>query len=457
MKILLTHGYFIAGDLAEQRIMKPYPPLGLLYLSAWLKKEGYPNDIYDSTFGNLEALKSVIEKDRPEVIGIYSTLMTKTNVLKIISYIKENPALKHTAIVIGGPDARHHAGNYLNHGVDVIIPGEGEQTLTETIKVFEKGNTEGLSKINGIVFKSSVGVVTTTPQANHLDLDQLPFPERGKIDMDVYLGKWKTAHGYSSINVNTMRGCPYSCNWCSKAIFGNTSRRRNPESVVKEMVLLRDQYQPDQIWFTDDVFTINRKWMREFNNLLTQYKVLIPYECISRSDCLDDEILDLLKSSGCKKIWIGAESGSQKVIDLMDRRINIANTIAIINQSREKGIPTGTFIMLGYPGETKSDIIKTAKYLKKASPDELTIGLAYPISGTKLFEQVENDFSQPYNWETTTEREIVFKRTYSQRFYRFALRYLHYISHISKATTWKTRSIYQLKAFLLRIFLYLLN
>jgi len=457
MKILLTHGYFLAGDLAEQRIMKPYPPLGLLYLSAWLKKEGYTNDIYDSTFSNLEALKGAIEKHRPDVVGIYSTLMTKTNVLKIISFIKENPELKHTAIIIGGPDSRHHAGNYLDHGADVIIPGEGEQTLSETIKELGKSNTKGLSKINGIVFKSSDGVVTTTQQAKHLDLAKLPFPERGNIDMSLYLDKWKTAHGYSSINVNTMRGCPYSCNWCSKAIFGNTSRRRNPESVVKELVLLQDQYHPDQIWFTDDVFTINLKWMREFNNLLMYHKVLIPYECISRSDCLDDEILDLLKSSGCKKIWIGAESGSQKVIDLMDRRINIENTIAIINQARKKGISTGTFIMLGYPGETKRDIVKTAQYLKKASPDELTIGLAYPISGTKLFDQVENDFSQPYNWETTTEREIVFKRTYSKRFYHFAVRYLHYISLTSKARTLKSRCIYKLKTILSRIFLYLLN
>jgi radical SAM superfamily enzyme YgiQ (UPF0313 family) len=457
MKILLTHGYFIADDKSEQRIMKPYPPLGLLYLSAWLKKEGYTNDIYDSTFGNLEALKRVIEKHQPDVVGIYSTLMTKSNVLKIILFIKENPILNHTAIVIGGPDSRHHARNYLSHGVDVIIPGEAEQTLTETIKVLEKGDKEGLSKINGIVFSSMHGDVITTPQAKQLDLDELPFPSRGKIDMHAYLTKWKTTHGYSSINVNTMRGCPYSCNWCSKAIFGNTSRRRKPDSVVKEMIQLRDQYQPDQIWFTDDVFTINRKWLDEFNKELIRQKVLIPYECISRSDCLDDQILDLLKSSGCKKIWIGAESGSQKVIDLMDRKINIANTISIINQSREKGISTGTFIMLGYPGETKRDIVKTAEYLKKALPDELTIGLAYPISGTKLFEQVKNTLRQPYNWETTTEREIVFKRTYSERFYHFALRYLHYISLISKARTWKTRSVYRLKAFLARVSLYLLN
>ena len=242
--------------------------------------------------------------------------------------------------------------------------------------------------------------------------------------MTGYLKLWKENHGYSSLTINTMRGCPYACYWCSKSVFGNTYRRRSPELVVREMALVKNLYNPDQLWFTDDVFTISRQWLQQFNEELRKNRLLISYECISRSDCLDDEVLELLTTSGCKKLWIGAESGSQKVIDLMNRKIDVEKTISVIKNAKDKGISTGTFIMLGYPGETKADILKTARYLKRACPDEVTIAIAYPIKGTKFYQDTEKKFTLPFEWQKQTERQIRFKKNYSDRFYRFAVRYL---------------------------------
>jgi radical SAM superfamily enzyme YgiQ (UPF0313 family) len=457
MSVFLTHGYFIDEDPLEAGIMKPYPPLGLLYLSAWLKKEGIPNEVYDTTFKSFEELKTRLAISKPEIIGIYSTLMTKMNVIKIISFIKGHKSLKFSRIIIGGPDSRHHSANYLHLGVDVVIPGEGEKALSETIRFFAEDCKEGLSEITGIIFMKTDGEIITTTGSKLINPEELPFPSRDSIDQSIYLNRWKTYHGYSSMTINTMRGCPYFCHWCSKSVFGNTYTRRSPSDVVKEIIHLRDNYQLHQVWFTDDVFTISREWMKKFNLELSMRNVLMPYECISRSDCLDDEMLDLLKSSGCRKLWIGAESGSQKVIDQMNRRIDIVHTIEIMKIAKKAGIPTGTFIMLGYPGEQKKDILKTADFLKKASPDELTISNAYPIAGTKFYELVKDDLIQPYNWEKSFEKEIKFLKQYTDRFYRFAIRYLFNISKAQNTNNVLKKLIFKFKALLAKGFIYFMN
>ena len=456
MNVLLTHGYFIAEDPAEARIMKPYPPLGLLCLSAWLAMEGIPNKVYDTTFSSLEGLKYDLLDEKPAIIGIYSTLMTKLNVLKIISFIKGSPAFQHSVIIIGGPDARHNAASYLEHGVDLVIPGEGEQPLTETINMLDNKKSD-LAVIPGIIFRKTDGEIVNTGDAKPLDPRLLPLPNRESIDMSAYTDHWQKAHGYSSLNINTMRGCPNSCNWCSRSVFGSTYRRRDPESVVEEIIKLRDLYKPDQVWFTDDVFTISLEWLKNFINELSRRNVVLQYECISRSDRLDDEVLDLLAKSGCRKLWIGCESGSQKVIDLMNRRMNIEWTIDVIRQAKKKEISTGTFIMLGYPGEEKKDILETAKFLKRASPDELTVGIAYPIKGTPFYDLAKPGFIRPFDWEKISERDIVFKKAYTNLFYRFAIRYLFNISRSLNEKDGFKRSICKVKTFITRVFIALLH
>jgi anaerobic magnesium-protoporphyrin IX monomethyl ester cyclase len=455
MKIILTHAYFLKDDPVEKKVMKPYFPLGLLYLSARLKKEGFPNEVYDPTFRNIDDMKKHLDTQKPEIIAIYSTLMTKLNVLKILAHIRHFKDQKSVKVIIGGPDTRYNAENYLQFGADIIIPGEGEETLSETVRVFNEDNIKGLPKIKGIIFRNKDGKIIKNTDRPFIPPDEWLFPSRESIDQSEYLTSWKEAHGYSSMTINTMRGCPHACNWCSKSVFGNTYRRRSPALVVKEMMLIRNSYHPDQLWFTDDVFTISRQWLRQFNDELIKNHILMPYECISRSESFDDEVLDILKASGCKKLWIGAESGSQKVIDLMNRKIDVEQTIAAINLAKAKGIETGTFLMLGYPGEMKSDIFGTAGYLKRACPDEFTIAMAYPIKGTKFYEDIESTFFEPFEWQKQTERQIRFKKDYSDRFYRFAVRYLMNTANALSAKSGVEKIIFTFKAFVSKIYLLL--
>ena len=239
--------------------------------------------------------------------------------------------------------------------------------------------------------------------------------------MQNYLDTWKNNHGQSSMTISTQRGCPYTCKWCSTAVYGQSYRRRPAEQVAEEMKMLKEKFNPDALWFVDDVFTVSHKWLIAFREEVLKQDAIIPFECITRAERLNDEILELLKEIGCFRIWIGAESGSQKIIDLMDRRVDVNVVKEAIQKTNALGMETGTFIMLGYPGETEEDISETIQYLKDANPTLYTITVAYPIKGTSLYNEIESKITSETDWETSTDREIEFERTYSKKFYKYAV------------------------------------
>jgi radical SAM superfamily enzyme YgiQ (UPF0313 family) len=437
MNLLLTHGYFLEEDLREKQIMRPYVPLGILCLSSFLEKNGVENDVFDSTFSSFEKFQQRILESRPELFGIYVNLMTKLNVLRQIRFIKEN--LSQAKIILGGPEVTHHAENFLRHGADVIVIGEGEQTMLELCQrlnhpyvesshdseMLKRVQHDSLLKISGIAFLDEINqLVKTPPREKIKNLDTLPFPNRSKVNLQLYFDAWKNKHGESAVSISTMRGCPYTCKWCSRAVYGESYRRRSPARVVDEIARLQQQYSFDTIWFVDDVFTISHKWLKEFHDELNRKKIFIRYECITRADRMNEEVIHLLKNSGCFRVWIGAESGSQKVIDAMDRRVDVKQVREMIQLSKKNGILAGTFIMLGYPGEEDSDVKETLHHLKTSDPDFYTITIAYPIKGTPLYEEVESNFIHQLPWETSTDRQIDFNRTYSRKYYDYAVRWM---------------------------------
>lgn len=425
MKVILTHGYFLNEDPAEQRIMKPYPPLGILYISSYLEKQGIENEIFDTTFSSKKELNKFLLQYLPDYIGIYVNLMTKLNVLEIIKFVKSHDELSQTKIILGGPDVRYNADNFLKHGADYLVIGEGEETLYELIKALDTNKHQSLKEIRGIGFKNDAGNTTFTPDRTLIKtIDELPIPNRKRINIAAYQNIWKKHHGSDAVSVSTMRGCPYTCRWCSRAVYGLSYRRRSPTSVIDELEIIQTDYNPDTLWFVDDVFTISHKWMNEFTNELKRRNLKINYECITRADRLNEEVISMLKESGCFRVWIGAESGSQKIIDAMDRRVDVEQVREMIKLTRKHGIETGTFIMLGYPGETEKDIEETIKHLKESNPDYFTITIAYPINGTELYLEIEAKQNKLFNWETDTDRDRDFERNYNRSYYNFAVRHV---------------------------------
>lgn len=421
MTVLLTHGYFLEEDQKEQTIMRPYPPLGLLYLSSYLEAHSIQNEIFDTTFSSKEKLFQHIDNNHPAIVGIYVNLMTKPNVLKLIDHIKKSNS--SSRVILGGPEVTHNIKNFLENGADYIVVGEGEQTMLELVNLLQSSEIENrIESIDGIAYMRN-GVIKNNKNRTKLaDLDQLPIPNRNKIDLSKYLKAWKEHHGQNAISVSTMRGCPYTCKWCSRAVYGLSYRRRSPRKVVEELMHIKKKYNPDTIWFVDDVFTINYRWLRTFNQLIKDQEVKIRYECITRADRLNEEVIQLLKSSGCFRVWIGAESGSQDIIDKMDRRVDVTTVRDMIHLTQSNQIEAGTFIMLGYPGETEKDIELTIDHLKKSNPDHFTITLAYPIKGTEFHDEIADQVTTQLDWSTSTDREIDFKRTYHRKYYDYAVR-----------------------------------
>lgn len=440
MDLLLAHGYFIAEDAHEQKVMKPYPTLGLLYLSAYLKAQGFAVEVFDATFQSLAAFQEKLQATRPPVVGLYTNLMTKFNVLKLIAMCQSVGA----RVVLGGPEPAQYAAEYLAHGADVIVVGEGELTLAELLTQ----RLQNLAAIPGIVYRNDAGeVVHNLPRPYIPDLDALPFPDRDAIDLPRYVQTWRDHHGAGSVSLICARGCPFHCEWCSHAVYGHTHRRRSPANVVAELELLRERYQPDQLWYADDVFTIHRRWFLEYATLLKQRGIKIPFECISRPDRLDETVIDALAEMGCQQLWLGSESGSQNVLDLMQRGTKVEDLQAKTKLLQKRGIRVGMFIMLGYEGETLADLEATTEHLKRANPDIFLTTVAYPIKGTAYYQKVQDRVLAPADWAHTSDRQLSVAGRPSRRFYSFATRWM--VSSVALHREWRAtrRPLLLAKAF----------
>lgn len=441
MSVLLTHAYYLSNDPKEHKIMKPYPPLGQLYISGYLNDQGIENYLFDTTFYTKEDQLAFIKEKQPDIIAIYSNLMTKVEVIKLMKILKEDAQYGFPTIVLGGPDISYNLENYLKAGAKYLVIGEGEETTAELHNAIL--NNTDITQVAGIAYLDQDGLVTKTkPRVKMKDLSVLPLPNREAIPMEKYLKTWKDNHGMSSMTVSTQRGCPYTCKWCSTAVYGQSYRRRPAALVAAELKMLKNTYQPDSIWFVDDVFTVSHKWLAAFHEEVIKQDAIIPFECITRAERLNDDVLQILKEAGCYRIWIGAESGSQKIIDAMDRRVDVDVVKEAIQKTNAMDMETGTFIMLGYPGEDLEDINTTVQYLKDANPTHFTITIAYPIKGTSLYSEVEKDIITKPDWETSTDREIDFKRTYSRKFYDYAVkRVVNEVNYHREITKSKNRDL----------------
>lgn len=415
MRLLLTHAYFLYEDEKERAIMKPYAPLGILYLSSHLRQKGFEVDIYDSTFGSREELFRILNDGPPAVLGVYANLMTRGKAIEIVGTARA--AGWH--VMVGGPEPSNYAEEYLNAGADVVVRGEGETAVEHLMASgFDRS---AWPAIDGIVFRDESGRIAATSPATHLaDLDAQPWPDRERIDISRYMQTWREHHGKSSISLITARGCPYKCNWCSHSVYGHTHRRRSAKSVAAEVEWLLDRYDPDMLWIADDVFTIHHGWLYDYAAELKRRGIRIPFECITRADRVNERVAATLRDLGCMRVWIGSESGSQRVLNAMQRGVTVGQVQRAVALAKENGIETGMFLMWGYDGEEISDIEATVEHVRKCRPDVFLTTVSYPIKGTPYFEKVAPRLVNIGPWAATTDRGFQIRGRHSRRFYRFA-------------------------------------
>ncbi|HLZ40986.1 MAG TPA: radical SAM protein [Candidatus Sulfotelmatobacter sp.] len=417
MDILLTHGYFLYEDPKELQIMKPYPPLGILYICSHLRKQGMDAEVFDSTFSSRQELFDLLKKGPPSILGIYANLMTRPNVVEILGVAREFG----WKTIVGGPEPGAYVREYLAAGADVVVIGEGELTLEELVPALRSHGVHSLHHVDGIAFKSQDGsVVRTNPRAQIKNIDAQPWPARELIDMSKYVEVWRQHHGMGSVSLITARGCPYHCRWCSHEVFGKTHRRRIPASVADELQWLINRYQPQMAWMADDVFTIHHGWLFQYASELKQRGIKLPFECISRADRLNLQVVETLAEMGCFRVWIGSESGSQRILDAMERGVTVEQVQTAVALCRSAGIQTGMFLMWGYEGEDLSDIEATVEHVKKTDPDIFFTTVAYPIKGTPYFSDVADRVENLNLWSQSSDREFRIRNRHSRQFYKFA-------------------------------------
>ena len=439
-KILITHSYFLRFDPKQWATAKPYAPLGTLYGAAVLQQNGYAVSFFDTMFShNAEEIIPVLEKERPDIFIIYDdgfnylTKMCLTNMRDAAFKMARLAKKINCTVIFSSSDSTDHFESYLENGADYIIMGEPEGTLLKLVEGIDKKCTD-FSSIDGLAFKLNGDSIKTKRAAVLRELDSIPFPAWDMIDMAPYKNMWMKSSGYFSINMATTRGCPFKCNWCAKPIYGNRYNSRSPENVVAELKMLKEKFNFDHIWFCDDIFGLKPGWVNEFADRLQQQNLKIRFKIQARADLLADKFeISALSRAGCDTVWMGAESGSQKILDAMDKGTTIAQIETSTRLMRENGIKPCFFIQFGYPGETKEDINLTIKMINTLLPDELGISVSYPLPGTVFYETVKSQLKQKANWSDSNELALMFHNTYQPAFYRQLHRYVHktYRKHLA--------------------------
>lgn len=419
--LLLTHGYFLEEDEKEREIMKPYPMLGLLHLSSYLRAKGFDVEIFDTTFARREELLARFASSGGAV-GFYTNLLTRRPVLDLVAAAKAHG----WTVVLGGPESANYPEEYLARGADVIVIGEGEETMAELLPVLSSRGPHRLQGIAGTVFRDETGAVIRNPErAQIANLDALPWPDRERIDQQRYVDVWRHHHGMGSVNLITARGCPYKCRWCSHAVFGFSHRRRSVLNVADELEHIRDRWRPDQVWYADDVFTISHRWLFDYAAELDRRGLRLPFETISRADrMMREEVLETLARMGCYRVWIGSESGSQRILDAMERGVTAEQVQWATKAAQRHGIQVGMFLMWGYEGETLEDMAETVEHVKKANPDVFFTTVAYPIKNTGYWDDAAGRVMTPRPWDEATDRDHRIQGRHSRAYYKQADRWL---------------------------------
>ncbi|HEY7336888.1 MAG TPA: radical SAM protein [Bryobacteraceae bacterium] len=409
MRLLLTHGFFLAEDPKEQKVMRPYPPLGILYISAYLRKKGFEAQVYDSTFGSKQELFTLLEDGEPGWLGLYGNLLTRGNVLEIVGRAKA----AGWRVVLGGPEPSNYGEEYLAAGAEYIVVGEGETTLERLLS--------GDPAPPGVIYRAPSGaVVGTVPAAQIANLDSLPWPDRERIDLDRYLKAWRERHGKGSVSLITARGCPFHCRWCSHSTYGKTHRRRSVEAVADEAEWILNRYSPEMLWYADDVFTIHTTWSLKYAAEMKRRGIRVPFECITRADRFSAPVAAALAGMGCFRVWIGSESGSQRILDAMQRGVRVEQVQAAVRLAKSHGIETGMFLMWGYEGEQIEDIEATAEHVRTCRPSAYLTTVSYPIKGTPYYQEVQDRLIRLGEWDSSTDRDVKIRGRHGRRFYEYA-------------------------------------
>lgn len=426
--------YVLARHEPRKASYRPYPPLGLMYLGAVLRENGFSVEIYDGTFSDSpeRILRRLDTGPRPKVAGVFAMNSFRDDALETIRLFKE----RGITVFAGGPDPSIYDEEYLRGGVDVVVRGEGEVAILQLLAAYQVRPGEAglprppaddaLREISGVSFLDREVTLARAPdRAASKTMDDLPTPAYDLIDLPKYVHEWRRVHGYSSVQFMTSRGCPFSCSWCARPIFGRRYRQYGPERAAEEVRMLTEQYGVEHLWLFDDTFVVRREWVEAFCRAIVERQVTVRWECLARVDLVDYDLLAQMKAAGCERINFGFESGSQRVLDGMKKGTTVEDARRVAADMHQIGITMGGYVLMGYPGEEWEDIEKTIALIRDIQPVDYSTSVAMPMPGTEFFSLVKDMMTEERQWAEHDPDDIIWESPYSRGYYRIVESLMH--------------------------------
>jgi anaerobic magnesium-protoporphyrin IX monomethyl ester cyclase len=438
--VLVGQAYCLRFDPKLWQAQQPYPPLGALYAAAALRRAGEGVVVFDAMLARSDQeWEAALDRERPRVAVLYEdnfNYLTKMCLLRMRRAAVE--MIRHACrrgipVVVAGSDATDHPEVYLDAGATCVIVGEGEVTLPLVVAAIS-ARPDVPPSVAGVCFRDASGrLVRSESREPVRNPDLLPRPAWDLINLDRYRAMWRARHGFFSMPVSTTRGCPFHCNWCAKPLYGQRYSVRAPEAVADEIAWLRAEYRPDHLWITDDIFGLKPGWIEAFARALEARGVSVPFKCLMRADQVTPTVVRALRRAGCRTVWLGAESGSQRVLDAMDKGIRVAQIDEASGLLRAAGIEVGFFLQFGYPGETRADINLTLDLVRRCQPDDIGISVSYPLPGTVFHDRVRAQLGLKQNWVDSDDMSPMYRAPFSAEFYRLLHRRMHSEFRLRKA------------------------
>jgi anaerobic magnesium-protoporphyrin IX monomethyl ester cyclase len=436
LSILVCHSYFLRLDQKQLERGKPYPALATLQVAAMLRKCGHKVSFFDAMLAQgVEDYDRTLSAVEPQLVLFYEdtfNFLSKMCLGTMRRAACEMIASAHRSgatVIAAGPDVTDAPGPYLLAGADLALIGEGLSALLELLprldsqpKVQGRELSEGLSGVVSLSEGKAIAVHgSRAPPIPHYD----GFAAWDLVDMDRYRAVWLKRHGYFSLNMAGSRGCSFRCAWCAKPTWGNHYLQRSPSDVAAEMSHLKRNFDPQHIWFADDIFGFRVDWVADFAAAAERAGGGIPFTIQTRADLVSERMAQALQDAGCREAWLGAESGSQRVLDAMNKGTTVTEIVTARERLKTAGIRVGFFIQLGYMDEQLADILATRSLLAAACPDEIGVSVSYPLPGTKFYELVKAQLGRKTHWKESNDLDMMFEGTYTSDFYRAVRNLLH--------------------------------
>lgn len=397
-----------------------FSPLGLAVLAAQLRKASIEVKVFDCTFRSFEQIQSDLLAYQPEIAGVYCMVTLSRNTFRMAEMLREG--LPGCLRIAGGPLPTLYPGRFIG-SFDAIFRGEADLSFPRFCHDYlalsstpgRKLTTLPLESYGGLYLHQS-SLVVDNPPLHHTEkeISTFPIPYRGDFDHVAYQQAGMARDGTRTASIITTFGCPFDCDFCSRPIFGNLFRRRSMESVMEEVRQIRTLGY-DHLWIADDNFTLNLSYLREFCHRMSGQG--IQWSCLSRVTGLNTEICALMKSAGCRRVYLGLESGSQGTLDLMNKKATLEEGIQAVTLFRSAGIEVAAFFIVGYPGETVASIESTFDLALTLPFDDVSFNVPFPLPGSRLFERV-SDLDISRDWDLENEVTFIYHSEFDEDWLR---------------------------------------